>query len=197
MKKINYKIKFHSEWHAGSGLTSGSDLDALVVKDADGFPFIPGKTLKGLLKEAAFEMLQLKGENPEKSPFITGLFGYFYEKPADESKIHTKGDAFFSNATLNTNLRNESRKNQLTDFFYRDLASTAIGDNGIADKGSLRRMETVIPCELVATISGVDEKFEEELIKCLKFIKRLGQNRNRGLGRCTFEVVEIKEEAKV
>lgn len=194
MKEIVYKIIFHSEWHAGSGLTSGSDLDALVVKDAEGFPFVPGKTLKGLLKEAAVEFSQLKGENPDKSPLIKHLFGYFDEKPVDESEIHTKGTAFFSNAVISNQLRTEAK--DLKDFFFRDAASTAIGNNGIAEKGSLRRMETVIPCELVATISGVEEKYEDDLTNCLKYIKRLGQNRNRGLGRCTFEVVEPKEEAK-
>lgn len=195
MKEINYKIKFYSEWHCGSGLTSGSDLDALVVKDAGGFPFIPGKTLKGLLKEAAVEMINLKCENPEKSTFITEFFGYFDDKKAEKSKIHTNGKAFFSNAVLSAELRKEAKESGLIDYFYRDVASTAIGDNGIAEKGSLRRMQTVIPCELVATISGVDKKYEIDLIQCLKYIKRLGQNRNHGLGRCTLEVVELKEEA--
>jgi CRISPR/Cas system CSM-associated protein Csm3 (group 7 of RAMP superfamily) len=195
MKDITYKITFYSEWHCGSGLTSGSDLDALVVKDAGGFPFIPGKTIKGLLREAAVEMLELKGNNPMESGLITELFGYFDDEKAEKSIIHTKGKAYFSNAVLSNQLRTEAK--DLKDFFYRDVASTAIGDNGIADKGSLRRMETVIPCELVATISGVDEKYVEDIKKCLKYIKRLGQNRNRGLGRCSFEVVEPKEEAKV
>jgi CRISPR/Cas system CSM-associated protein Csm3 (group 7 of RAMP superfamily) len=196
MKEIIYKIKFHSEWHCGSGLTSGSDLDALVIKDNDGFPFIPGKTLKGLTKEAAIEMIELKGNRPEESGLIKELFGYFDEKNIDDSKIHTKGAAFFSNAVLSDRLRNEAKEAGLTDFFFRNITSTAIGENGIADKGSLRRMETVIPCELVATISSVDEKYEEELKKCLKYIKRLGQNRHRGLGRCTFEFIEPKKEAK-
>lgn len=197
MKDITYKITFHSEWHCGSGLTSGSDLDALVVKDAEGFPFIPGKTIKGLMKEAAVEMISVKGENIKESTFITELFGYFDEKPAEKSEIHTKGKAFFSNAALNAELRNETKEAGLTDFFFRDVASTAIGDNGIAKQHSLRRMETVIPCELVGTIFDVDEKYKSDLKKCLKYVKRLGQNRNRGLGRCTLKVVEIKEEAKV
>lgn len=194
MKDITYKIKFHSEWHCGSGLTSGSDLDALVVKDADGFPFIPGKTLKGLLKEAAVEMLQLKGQNPENSDFIRSLFGYFDEKPIGKSEIHSKGSAFFGNAALSAHLRKKAKEGGLLDYFFRDMASTAIGDNGIAKAHSLRRMQTVIPCELVATISGVDEKYKDELIRCLKYVKRLGQNRHRGLGRCTFEVVEPNME---
>ncbi len=209
MKEIIYKIKFHSEWHAGSGLTSGSDLDALVVKDTDGLPFVPGKTLKGLFQEAAFELFGEsfkaeydklpKGQSDKNTleHFIPKVFGFFDEKKVKESKLHVKGTAFFSNAVLSASLQKEAKDCGVVDYFYRDITSTAIRDNGIAEKGSLRRMQTVIPCELVATISKVDEKYEADLIKCLKYIKRLGQNRNRGLGRCTLEVVEPKEEANV
>lgn len=209
MKEIIYKIKFHSEWHCGSGLTSGSDLDALAVKDADGFPFIPGKTLKGLIQEAAIELFGNDFDNKYQmlpagksasntlDHFIPIVFGYFDEKEISESKLHTRGTAFFSNAVLSEALRKQAKESGLTSFFYREIAATAIGENGIAKKHSLRRMETVIPCELVATISGIDENYVEEMKKCLKFIKRLGQNRHRGLGRCSFEVVEPKEEAKV
>lgn len=196
MKEITYKIKFHSEWHCGSGLTSGSDLDALVVKDAEGFPFIPGKTIKGLLKEAAEELLKIQEKAPINEPFITEMFGYFDNKDDEKSEIHTKGTAFFSNAVLSSNLRNEIKETGLIDFLYRDVASTAIEKNGIAKAHSLRKMQTVIPCELIGTISRVDETYEGDLKKCLNYIKRLGQNRNRGLGRCTFIVVEPNKEAK-
>ncbi len=208
MKEIIYKIIFHSEWHCGSGLTSGSDLDALVVKDADGFPFVPGKTLKGLLQEAAMELfgesfekeyLKLQtGKSDENSleHFIPKVFGYFDEKEISESRLHVKGVAFFSNASLSSELRKKTKEYGLKEFFYRDIASTAIGENGIAKEHSLRRMQTVIPCELIGTIYNVNKEYQDDLKKCLKFIKRLGQNRNRGLGRCTFEFVEPKEEAK-
>ena len=46
-----YKVTFLDYWHLSSGLTSGSKLDSTVVKDKDGLPFIPGKTIKGLLRE--------------------------------------------------------------------------------------------------------------------------------------------------
>ena len=207
MKQITCKIKFYSEWHCGSGLTSGSDLDALVVKDADGFPFIPGKTIKGLIQEAAMDLFgesflteyeklpKGKSDKNTLDHFIPKVFGFFDEKERNESRLHVKGTAFFSNAVLSAQLRTEAK--DLKEFFFRDVASTAIEKNGIAKEHSLRRMETVIPCELAATISGVDDKFTDDLVKCLKYIKRLGQNRNRGLGRCTFKVVESKEEAKV
>ena len=192
MTYITYKITFFSEWHCGSGLTSGSDLDSLVIKDKDNFPFIPGKTLKGLLKEAAEEIIKLRGKEPVNEPFITDFFGFFDDKEQGKSEVQTKGKAFFTDATISPELKSKVTK-ELTEFFYRDMASTSIGDNGIAKEHSLRKMETTIPCELLANIYGVDKKYSEDLTKCLQWIKRLGQNRNRGLGRCKFETIETKE----
>ena len=53
MKDLQYKIEFTSFWHTGSGLSSGTESDIVVIKDKNGLPYIPGKTLKGLLREAA------------------------------------------------------------------------------------------------------------------------------------------------
>lgn len=48
MKDLNIKIEFFSPWHCGSGLSAGADADSLVIKDTNGLPYIPGKTIKGL-----------------------------------------------------------------------------------------------------------------------------------------------------
>lgn len=45
-KSITYSIEFLGHWHCGSGLAAG----ALVVKDAQGPPFVPGRTVKGLVR---------------------------------------------------------------------------------------------------------------------------------------------------
>ena len=50
--EMKYKVEFYSDWHCGSGLSSGSDIDSLVIKDEDGLPFVPGKTLKGQIGRA-------------------------------------------------------------------------------------------------------------------------------------------------
>lgn len=193
MKEISYKITFFSEWHTGSGLTSGSDLDALVIKDKNNFPYIPGKTIKGLIKEAAEEIIILKGGNPRNEAFITKFFGFFDDLDINESKIHTKGNAYFTDAALSPFLKKQAI--DLTEFLYKDRASTAIAENGLAEKNSLRKMETTIPCELIASIFYQDNHFENDIKQCLHWIKRLGLNRNRGLGRCKFEILEIKEVA--
>ena len=63
-----------------------------------------------------------------------------------------------------------------------------VDKNGIAVDKSLRDIEVVLPISLKGTIENVDEKFAKELERSLKMIKRMGLNRNRGLGRCEFVV---------
>lgn len=196
METIKYKITFFSEWHAGSGLTSGSDLDALVIKDKNGLPYIPGRTLKGLLKEAAKELNALKYVNVN---FIETIFGVATDTQKDKKveifdsediEATKEGDCFFSNAKLPDDLYKASVKNKLAPFYYRSVASTAInGEKGVAKKHSLRRMQTTIPCTLEAEITNVEKGYIDQIELCFKWIKRLGQNRNRGLGRCRFEII--------
>ena len=58
MTDIKYKITFYSNWHCGSGLAAGADTDELVIKDRNGLPYVPGRTIKGLLREAAMMLSQ-------------------------------------------------------------------------------------------------------------------------------------------
>lgn len=189
MATINYKITFYSEWHTGSGLTSGSDLDALVIKDNDGLPFVPGKTLKGLFKEAAEEISRLAGPGYFTNGFVQEVFGFWNDNNADEGQFPTRGAAFFSNAELPGLLKQEIVGCDLQPYLYRAVSSTAI-EEGVAKQGSLRRTQVAIPCELYAKVHDVNEDYVSDLQKCFGWIKRLGLNRHRGLGRCDFEFVE-------
>lgn len=190
MKDITYQISFFSEWHCGSGLTKGSDVDALVVTDKNKLPYIPGKTLKGVLKDAAVQIFKIANSDLKNEPFLTEFFGFFDDEPKAASEIHTKGNAFFTNAVLNEELANPIVANEMQSYLFRNVASTAIETNGIAKEHSLRQIQTVIPCRLEATIYGVGEQYIPSLKKCFAWIKRIGLNRHRGLGRCKFEILE-------
>lgn len=180
---IKYKIEFHTDWHCGSGLAAGADVDALVVKDEKGMPFIPGKTIKGLIREAIEEIRGLQKEQNEEN--FVKAFGFF-----DNKEQKKKGCMFFSNVTLEPNEYEAIVSNDAARFMYRDIASTAIDDNGIAKEHSLRKTEVVVPCTLHGEILNVPEEMADEIVRSFGFIKRLGQNRNRGLGRCTITVEE-------
>lgn len=193
MAAIKYKIKFYSDWHCGSGLAGGADIDALVIKDENGFPYIPGKTIKGLIREAVETLATLATNQTipnAQGKIIKEAFGYF----SGEKESMTKGSMFFSNACMGADLVNAISNEGLTGFLYRTVVSTAIDDDGIAKDHSLRRCEVVAPCELSGSIYDVPDNMEDSVRQALKYIKRLGLKRNRGFGRCDFYLIEIEKE---
>ena len=179
---IKYNIEFFTDWHCGSGLAAGADVDALVVKDNDGLPFVPGKTVKGLVREAVEEIRQLQKKSIDD---LHQAFGFFDSNKGTIGKdSKEKGSMFFTNAELSQEEHDAIVANGAARFMYRTIASTAIESDGIAKQHSLRKIQTVVPCKVYGRILNVPNSLDDEIIMTTKFIKRLGQNRNRGFGRC-------------
>lgn len=179
---MRYKIEFFSYWHCGSGLAAGADVDALVVKDVDGLPYVPGKTIKGLLREAADEL-------NENSVLVNRIFGLSGEVDLSEKDRKRIGESFFSNATLPEGQAIVA--SGLTQHLYQTFSSTAIDEKtGIAKDNTLRRIETVVPCTLEGEIINIPEGGSSLLEKAMQLIKRMGSGRNRGYGRCKISVIE-------
>jgi len=190
MINIKYKIEFFDAWHAGSGLAAGADVDALVIKDKNKLPYLPGKTIKGLVREALEEIFQYKGI--DKTDIVKDNFGVF--EVIGKDKITHKmirGNVFFTNANLSKELSDTIKADDnLYRFIYRSVSSTAIEEKtDVAKEHSLRRIQITIPCELYGEVLNVDSEIENEVVDALGFIKRLGVGRNRGLGRCKFTVI--------
>jgi CRISPR/Cas system CSM-associated protein Csm3 (group 7 of RAMP superfamily) len=188
---IIYQIEFYSDWHCGSGLAAGADVDALVVKDKNGLPYIPGKTLKGLIREAVEEICKFENNPQERLKNIKDAFGFF-----DDKNEKSKGFMFFSNAELPDDIQIAIKSKNEQEYLYRSISSTSIDNKGIALKHSLRRVETTVPCTLIGHIMNVPENLEVEIKRGMQFIKRLGVNRNRGLGRCAFINIKTEEETR-
>ena len=178
---IQYTIKIHSYWHAGSGLAAGADVDALVLKDERLLPYLPGKTVKGLLREAVDDLRQFEKTDVCESDY-NALFG-------QSSSYAEASQAFFTNAELQSDEAGAIVENGLVRFLYDSIASTAIGDGGVAEDHSLRKFEVTVPCTLHGTIQNVPESMCPIVVRAFGMIKNLGVNRNRGLGRCTWKEV--------
>ncbi len=205
---IKYEIEFHTDWHCGSGLAAGAGVDTLTVKNKDGLPFVPGKTIKGLVREAVEEILFIGGKiDDTRRDLFKQTFGNSKDRnilkelqqPKDENEKTDsyqemrKGKAFFTNATLQDKVYQTIIDNNAARFMYRTIANTAIDETGIAVENSLRKIEVVVPCKCHGEIRELPEEFEKEISDALRYIKRLGQGRNRGLGRCTIEITEIEK----
>lgn len=185
MKDIAYTLTFHSYWHCGSGLAAGADVDLLVVKDTDGLPYVPGKTLKGLLREAAESLQQFCPEKYGQADLDACL-----GKLNTESVEPKKGTCFFSNAILSKEEREALASSvDLKNFLYDSLSATAIDpETGTAREHSLRKMQVTVPCQLEGCILNVPDDCTALIADSMKLIKRLGVGRNRGLGRCTLKM---------
>lgn len=177
MMDIKYKITFFSNWHCGSGLAAGADVDELVIKDSNKLPYVPGRTVKGLLREAANMLSQFKKVPQNSLKRIFGLGG-------DDEKFGSQSTVSFTDATLCEDEKLTIINNELTNYLYMSVASTAIDEKGIAKDLSLRKIETTIPCNVYGTILNVADEDVELLLEIFKWVKRLGLGRNRGYGRC-------------
>lgn len=179
---IYYKITFLDFWHLSSGLSGGARLDSSVIKDSEGFPFVPAKTLKGVLREVAESF---------GNDFVNECFGEVVQK----DRVPKEGKCHFSNATINQSTKDALRN--LTHFLYAKLASTAIDENfGSAKDGSLREIEVAKPLSLYGTIHNVPTNYADTMTNTLKSLKLMGLNRNRGLGRLKIEILENAKNLK-
>src|SRR5690606_11796278 len=128
MEILNYKIKFLDDWMCSSGLGAGAETDSEVIKDKDGLPYIPGKTLKGILKDACLEIVNLDMKeqflNQNQIDHIFGVEAKSKKNKEEENEPSKRGNAFFSNAELPKLEKEEIVKNQLQSFLYYNIAST-------------------------------------------------------------------------
>lgn len=199
MKPIIYQIEFFSFWHVSSGLSGSTYADMLTNKTRQGLPFIPGKTLKGLLRDAAEQIHELNHELVNEE-FITTVFGEQPNKDRSGNEVEAKTEkstSFFTNATLSESVSRailSAQKEKIIDkkHLFQVISSTSLDKNGIAKDGTLRQMEVTVPMILYASIEGFPDKpdYLKQLNHCFQWIKQMGMNRSRGLGRCQFSIYQ-------
>ncbi len=187
MKTVILQLELLDYWHIGTGLGLGPIADAVAVKDDLGLPYLPGKTLKGLLRDVC-ELAAETESNGWTERKVNSLFG---RKGTDS----TEGRLHFSNAEIDEDTRNwlstESNKKELASSLFARIAQTAIDDEkGVADNKSLRVAEVTLPVVLTAEIEGPDndDLWVKDLKQVLPMLRGLGTARRRGFGRvkCSF-----------
>lgn len=188
------KFDIRTYWHAGTGRGRGGTVDAVTYKDADGLPRLPGRTVKGLVRDAVAQAEELNwfaedGELKDLSPGITDrLFG----KASEEQGKSEPGGLRFSDAVLPEDVRRWFRGNPkergLISGLYRTHFATAVNDKGSAVDQTLRGIEVTVPVTLYATVSLVPDAgdlgpWTKVLERALPLIHAVGAHRTRGFGR--------------
>jgi len=204
---MNVSVRFDllSFWHAGTGRGGGADVDAVVARTPGGLPFLPGRTVKGLLRQAT-ELGEACGALAAGT--AETWFGTAVEAAApstgsgdrgtrverlEEARYRTRpGMLRVGSALLGRSPDERARweawaaahpneRELLLDRF----ASTQIGDTGVAEPGTLRAIEVAVPVPLHADVDFPDapQGWQEQLASVLPLLRGVGSDRHRGLGR--------------
>ncbi|NCS63300.1 MAG: hypothetical protein CO158_00750 [Piscirickettsiaceae bacterium CG_4_9_14_3_um_filter_43_564] len=194
--------EFLTYWHIGTGRGSGQNLDALVEKDAHGLPYVPGKTIKGLFRDAFYKM-----DHWQSTQYTDFLFGARTAEDKHTRDETTPGRLRFSNLNLierdyliQHDNQDDKYEGKLIPHLFQTQASTAIDEKtGSAKEKSLRMIEVVVPANLEGDIEYLPSIHDKEqpvslddLTKLLEqaasLITHIGANKNRGMGRVRLEV---------
>lgn len=189
------RIEILDYWHCGSGRGLGASLDAVCARDRLGLPVLPGRTLKGLLRDAVRRCPCPVMDDREAR--IAALFGGVGFTPAtgenEPQLIEQPGngrltvtDARLPQAMLDyLGSLPERDLEGLRAPLFAQLAQTAIEhQRGAAKTNSLRTIEVAMPVTLEATIESTDDRWCRLVAPALTLLRAVGAYRSRGLGRC-------------
>ncbi|HVY70891.1 MAG TPA: RAMP superfamily CRISPR-associated protein [Verrucomicrobiae bacterium] len=199
MKALSLTIDLPHYWHAGSGLGRGGDADALVLRTAGGLPFLPARTIKGLLRDACWQAESFgqvaagetdkwfgprdpQGERDNRDA-ATPHPSEFRRRPHGELRF----ECGFLPEEVQAWLIGTGK--DCRPALFDSISSAAMEADGpmtgTARTGSLRTIELTLPVTLLSKVTGPSEgKWVETLRLAVKLVRSLGADRHRGLGRC-------------
>lgn len=197
-KNITFDILLLSDTCCGNGTGNGSSVDVCACFDESGLPIIPGRRLKGLLREKAY-LLAENGFCAKDNASVTvddveKLFGGDGGKTA---KIEIY-DAHLKYADeISYELKGRFNPKEISQAFTQERYQTAIDKTGVAKDGSLRTIETVLKnTEFSGLIKITDAtELDAEIIESsLKLLRNIGMDKSRGLGEIKCQNISIETQ---
>lgn len=192
MNRAEIVFDFLSPWHMGSGHAEGAYSDAVPVRTQAGLPYVPGRTVKGLFREAVTTLEECGQADPGTT---TRLFG---TRTTNDSRYETTpGELRFTSATLGDEMErwSEGRPAERREL-YTTLSSTRIDGDGLAWDQTLRKVEAAIPVRVIGSVEAKNAVDVELLKKAATLIRQAGAHRHRGLGRVKVEIQKAGEVSR-
>ena len=183
-------FEIRSYWHAGTGRGGGALLDAKVHRDGQGLPCLPGRTVKGLVRDA---MNRTESWGHVPGGITEALFGSVGAE-AGQMRLETESGALgFSDARLPDKVASwlvGQQEPAYREALFRPLYATAIDPKtGTAEPKSLRGLEVTVPLTLESHVSVLKPDrldlidWVAALDRSLPLVRAVGAQRSRGLGR--------------
>ncbi|MEA3287956.1 MAG: hypothetical protein U9Q77_11370 [Candidatus Marinimicrobia bacterium] len=196
MNHLNYSIELLSDTVPASGLTASAIVDTEIAVDSFGLPVIPGKRLKGLMRESLLEVGEITGHDLQLP--LDSLFGQvgvadgYSIMLSDASLSDSEGIRLWL-SWANEKFPGFFRDSMVLESFTDIRRQTKLKD-GVAVKHSLRSMRVLkTGLTFFGSITSDREIPGAEvslLAMTLGNLRFLGLNRNRGLGRIKCELLD-------
>ena len=185
-------VQFTSHWQVSSGLGDGSWADSMLVRSHDALLYIPGRAIKGALREAA-QKLSLCGREDLKQ-----AVELFFGSASQAAGATADGLITVSSCYLPEDLRQMllafddgvDRENAVRDLTVRRIM-TSLDNRRQVKTGSLRTIEVGIPgVNFEGEISyeipeGYTKQWCDDYFACVcAAVKSIGGDRARGMGCC-------------
>ncbi|KAF0208381.1 MAG: hypothetical protein FD171_864 [Actinobacteria bacterium] len=196
-KTFSLSIDMLSDWHIGSGAGRPGDVDRLVRRDADGLPYLPGKTLAGILRDGCelvasglddgargawagwvdflFGQQVQEGEVRDLPPAPAALSIRSAHYPASLLAALGSKPALCAAATfVKAGVKIDRRSGRAQDDFLRFEEVARCGSQLSAECEFLT--DAVPPAAFALLVAGAS------------MVERVGGKRRRGAGRCTMSI---------
>lgn len=173
MTTFHLRLDLHSWWIAGSGDGDGAQADKVVTTIGGGLPYLPGRTLKGLLRDSCRAWVQCQIGSPAYGTLnsrIEELFGTDIpnrnagsanQNALEEMRLSSQAAKLSVTNALPAPVADHGRMIQwsMTDegraycrHMIQHVASTRINELGVAEDQTLRTVEVVVPMPLHAEL---------------------------------------------
>jgi CRISPR/Cas system CSM-associated protein Csm3 (group 7 of RAMP superfamily) len=194
--KSKLTIIFTSDWQISSGIGDGHWADSMLVRNERGLPYIPGRALKGALREGAWFLT--KSGRRDLCAALDLFFGT--RSSGTQREVNEPGITYVRSAQLPPAFISLFPKDCAAfDGLVADLTCSRIQtalENGQVKAGSLRTAECGIPglffdSELEVDTMGlkVSEKWVKDYFTAVcAAVRSMGANRSRGLGCCRLRL---------
>lgn len=194
-------IKFHSDFSVGGGMGDGFRADSVIARDQDGLPFLPGRALKGALREGAKVLGRCRGDLKDMVDLVFGT-------SSQARETNQSGLLRVSGGSLQSDLRavlqglEDSEREQAVLDLTQVRKQTALDGNRQVVTGSLRGIEcgvaglcftATLRCEVP---QDLDKTWLTQYLRCVcAAAKSMGGGRSRGLGEMSVTPAFAGESA--
>ena len=204
MIAMTLTVTFESDWRVGTGAGVPGGLDRACIRDGDGLPYVPAKTVTGALRDAA-EIVANGLDGPDGTGWADDVAAIFGDQPGlpnqtGEPVRPQRARLSLRAARLPSGLRatlGQEERGALRATLFGQRASVRLDDDGMAVDRHLRFDEVAAAglafhARAHLDASGIADEVTARWMALLtaaaSFVDGIGAGRRRGLGRCTLAI---------